>query len=242
MDVVLDAPGAPPPRGCANSGPISTSKPRSAKAEAITFWPRSCPSWPILATRMRGRRPIRLREGRRSSPAPGRPQGSSCRPPACRRPRSTLISAPVAAEHALHAPWRSRRPSPWRAPPRPKASRRLASPLRRPASARSSAAVDARPVALGLQPGELVELPGPDRGVVDLEHVDRRLVLAAEPVDADDRLLRRRRCAPASWRPPPRSAASACRPRSPSPCRRALRPPRCGVQAFAASSAVRRST
>src|SRR4029078_1308207 len=22
-----------------------------------TFWPRSCPSWPILATRMRGRRP-----------------------------------------------------------------------------------------------------------------------------------------------------------------------------------------
>ena len=43
--------------GVANSGPISTSKPRSAKAEAITFWPRSWPSWPILATRMRGRRP-----------------------------------------------------------------------------------------------------------------------------------------------------------------------------------------
>ena len=43
--------------GVANSGPMSTSKPRSAKAEAITFWPRSWPSWPILATRMRGRRP-----------------------------------------------------------------------------------------------------------------------------------------------------------------------------------------
>ena len=43
--------------GVANSAPISTSKPRSAKAEAITFWPRSWPSWPILATRMRGRRP-----------------------------------------------------------------------------------------------------------------------------------------------------------------------------------------
>jgi len=27
------------------------------KAEAITFWPRSWPSWPTLATRMRGRRP-----------------------------------------------------------------------------------------------------------------------------------------------------------------------------------------
>src|SRR5215831_13224724 len=43
--------------GVANSGPISTSKPRSANAEAITFWPRSWPSWPTLATRMRGRRP-----------------------------------------------------------------------------------------------------------------------------------------------------------------------------------------
>ncbi len=43
--------------GVANSGPMSTSKPRSANAEAITFWPRSWPSWPILATRMRGRRP-----------------------------------------------------------------------------------------------------------------------------------------------------------------------------------------
>ena len=40
-------------RGVANSGPISTSKPISAKAEAITFWPRSWPSWPIFATRMR---------------------------------------------------------------------------------------------------------------------------------------------------------------------------------------------
>jgi hypothetical protein len=43
--------------GVWNSGPTSTSKPRSAKAVAITFWPRSWPSWPILATRMRGRRP-----------------------------------------------------------------------------------------------------------------------------------------------------------------------------------------
>ena len=43
--------------GVWNKGPMSTSKPRSANAVAITFWPRSWPSWPILAIRMRGRRP-----------------------------------------------------------------------------------------------------------------------------------------------------------------------------------------
>ena len=48
--------------GVWNSGPTSTSKPRSANAVAITFWPRSWPSWPILATRMRGRRPCGLGE------------------------------------------------------------------------------------------------------------------------------------------------------------------------------------
>ena len=34
--------------GVWNSGPTSTSKPRSANAVAITFWPRSWPSWPIF--------------------------------------------------------------------------------------------------------------------------------------------------------------------------------------------------
>mmetsp|Transcript_10219 Transcript_10219/g.39757 ORF Transcript_10219/g.39757 Transcript_10219/m.39757 type:complete len:352 (+) Transcript_10219:1601-2656(+) len=43
--------------GVWNSGPTSTSKPMSAKPEAITLAPRSWPSWPILATMMRGRRP-----------------------------------------------------------------------------------------------------------------------------------------------------------------------------------------
>ena len=37
--------------------PTSTSQPMSAKPLAITLLPRSCPSWPIFATRMRGRRP-----------------------------------------------------------------------------------------------------------------------------------------------------------------------------------------
>ena len=40
-----------------NSGPMSTSKPRSAKALATTFAPRSWPSWPSLAIITRGRRP-----------------------------------------------------------------------------------------------------------------------------------------------------------------------------------------
>src|SRR5439155_761211 len=43
--------------GVWKSMPTSTSKPRSAKAVAITLAPRSWPSWPILATSMRGRRP-----------------------------------------------------------------------------------------------------------------------------------------------------------------------------------------
>mmetsp|Transcript_6570 Transcript_6570/g.20628 ORF Transcript_6570/g.20628 Transcript_6570/m.20628 type:complete len:393 (-) Transcript_6570:96-1274(-) len=44
--------------GVRKSGPMSTSKPRSAKPVEMTLAPRSWPSWPILATRMRGRRPF----------------------------------------------------------------------------------------------------------------------------------------------------------------------------------------
>ena len=43
--------------GVWNSGPISTSKPISAKAVAMTLAPRSWPSWPSLTTSRRGRRP-----------------------------------------------------------------------------------------------------------------------------------------------------------------------------------------
>jgi hypothetical protein len=59
VDVVLHACRATS-SGVWNSGPMSTSKPMSAKAVAMTLAPRSWPSWPILATRMRGRRPSRL--------------------------------------------------------------------------------------------------------------------------------------------------------------------------------------
>mmetsp|Transcript_24522 Transcript_24522/g.52219 ORF Transcript_24522/g.52219 Transcript_24522/m.52219 type:complete len:219 (-) Transcript_24522:984-1640(-) len=44
-------------RGVWKSGPMSTSNPRSAKPLAMTFAPRSWPSCPIFATRIRGRRP-----------------------------------------------------------------------------------------------------------------------------------------------------------------------------------------
>lgn len=43
----------------ANSGPMSTSKPRSAKPVAMTLAPRSWPSCPTLATSILGRRPSR---------------------------------------------------------------------------------------------------------------------------------------------------------------------------------------
>ncbi len=85
-------------RGVENSGPTSTSKPRSAKAVAITFCPRSWPSCPILATRMRGRRPwrgskaaARSRTALGCSPLPRPPavhplDGADRRPCAARRP------------------------------------------------------------------------------------------------------------------------------------------------------------
>src|SRR4029078_3400952 len=41
--------------GVWNSGPMSTSKPRSANAVATTLAPRSCPSCPSLAILTRGR-------------------------------------------------------------------------------------------------------------------------------------------------------------------------------------------
>jgi hypothetical protein len=43
--------------GVWKSGPMSTSKPRSANAVATTLAPRSWPSWPSLAIITRGRRP-----------------------------------------------------------------------------------------------------------------------------------------------------------------------------------------
>ena len=50
VDVVVDRLCAAS-SGVWNSGPTSTSKPKSANAVAMTCWPRSWPSWPSFATR-----------------------------------------------------------------------------------------------------------------------------------------------------------------------------------------------
>ena len=122
--------------GVAKSGPISTSKPRSAKAEAITFWPRSWPSWPILATRMRGRRPSLSSNAstrRRTAldavghlpdlPLVDARDRRGSRPGGGPRPVSS-------------ASLKSRRPSPWRAPPRRRGRAGCRRPTRRRARAR----------------------------------------------------------------------------------------------------------
>ena len=90
--------------GRGNSGPTSTSKPRSANADAITFCPRSWPSWPILATRIRGRRPSRLANPRR------RPADRAC--PAS-SPISPLYTPAIAGSmpDGARSPSRARRRS-----------------------------------------------------------------------------------------------------------------------------------
>ncbi len=110
--------------GVWNSGPTSTSKPRSAKAVAITFWPRSCPSWPILATRMRGRRPsassnadtrVRVRSTEGEAPASSRYTPEMVRIcPACRPytfSSASEISPTVALARAASTARASRLPS-----------------------------------------------------------------------------------------------------------------------------------
>ena len=87
--------------GVWNSGPMSTSKPRSANAVAITLAPRSWPSWPSLATRMRGRRPSSCANVVDFLADPVR----TPRRPAYAPPYTPEIDADhgaVAAEHLLH--------------------------------------------------------------------------------------------------------------------------------------------
>ena len=103
VDVLGPAPCRAVSSGVWNSGPEMTSKPMSAKAQAITLAPRSCPSWPILATMMRGLRPSRrgdrlhafdhLRVARVAFIGAGRrcPSPASAR---CRSGRTRLPSPP----------------------------------------------------------------------------------------------------------------------------------------------------
>ena len=131
--------------GVWNSGPTSTSKPRSANAVAITLAPRSWPSWPSLATRMRGRRPS---ASANSSTSLADLLRSPRRPRTRRRTRRRCVRivGAVARRTPPRARRRSRRPSPGRGSPRSTA-RAGCRRRRRPRVSASSAARHAASVA-----------------------------------------------------------------------------------------------
>ena len=180
--------------GVENSGPTSTSKPMSAKAVTTTFWPRSWPSWPILATRMRGRRPSsssNLSAASRTcctSWSPAEPDSSLntplivritawCRPytfSSASEISPTVALARAASTARVSRFWSSE--PPWHVA----VAGRLGQRVERPAYVVV--------VALGAEPLELGDLLAVDLVVVDLEHVER--VLVGEPVGVDaDHLL-----------------------------------------------------
>ena len=193
--------------GVWNSGPMSTSKPRSANAVATTLAPRSWPSWPSLAIITRGRRPCCLGEGGDLAPS-ACPSLRRCRrrlrthrsPFACRRGGAPR---PSPARRSPRPPWRAARTA-WIAQVEQVA---LAAVARAAVSA-SSAACTAAASRVGAQ------LPAAARSGCSRtarlsisQDLDR--VFLAEPVlvDADDHVLARNRCAPASRRRSPRSSA-----------------------------------
>ena len=217
---------------------MSTSKPRSAKALAITFWPRSWPSWPILATRMRGRAAFGRLE--RPSPCahalrPSRlPRPSRLFPD--KRPEIELDLRRVATEHLLQreADLAHRGLGP----------RRVHTPDRKQVAVAFRAAVSAssdvsphRFVAIRLGALQLVDLhPRARRRCRPSARRSLVLVRRPELVDADDASGRPESMRACVRRRPPRCAVSGCRPRWPSPCRRASRPPRYALHARAARS------
>ena len=193
--------------GVWNSGPMSTSKPRSAKAVATTLAPRSWPSWPSLAIITRGRRPCSLGEGVDLALAacPSlRPVVGGCvhaghllrvGAVAARRPVSSasLISPTVArSAHRLDA------------------QRRAGCPgrLRRASVSASSAACTAAPSRVG------ADLLAAARSAARAPRRCRcrRISIASSLVelvlvDADDHVACPSRCAPASRPRSPRSSA-----------------------------------
>ena len=218
--------------GVWKSGPTSTSKPRSAKAVAMTFWPRSWPSWPILATRMRGRRPsassksstrARVRSTDGDSPASLRYTPEIVRIwPACRPytfSSASEISPTVAFARAASTASASRLPS------RPGPGSRSAA-----AGQGAQRVLAGRLVALLAQPPQLLDLLGAHRGVVDLEDVDLLVGLHPVLVDADDGLAPRVDPRLGAGRGLLDRAAWGCPRRWPWPCRRPPRPPRCAAR------------
>ena len=156
-----------------NSGPMSTSKPRSAKAVATTLAPRSWPSWPSLAIITRGRRPCASAKAAISAlqlvPALGAVVGG------CVHTGHLLRVGAVAAADLLQriaAP----RP-PWRAGASPGCSGRAGCPA--PVSAQARQRVERGlhrgGVARGAHRLQARDLVLAHRVVVDLADLDRRL-------------------------------------------------------------------
>ena len=191
--------------GVWNSGPTSTSKPRSANAVAMTLAPRSWPSWPIFTTSMRGRRPSASANASTSARIRSKPSSPSyaravhAGDATDRRPGGGRTPAPARR--------RSRRPSPARRVASIDELEQVAVAARRPrvsALERGLArGLVARRPARCCEPRDLLLA---HRGVVDVADVDRRLLGEPVLVDADDRPPRRGR--PRAWR---RAAASSMR-------------------------------
>ena len=199
---------------------MSTSKPKSANALAMTFWPRSWPSCPIFATRIRGRR--RAFGTCRCEGACGQ-----LRPPC---PRHVHCLPSSAAVHALDAPrfgtasWRPKTRSPVASlisptvafGPRgvdrqrqqvalsPLSALRRSAPSQRADSyappRRSSPLSDARLSSCAARTAAVVDRAGPPGCLRLLRRV---------PVHSDDDLLAPNRCGPGSGRRPLRCAAWA---------------------------------
>ena len=218
--------------GVWNSGPTSTSKPRSAKAVAITFWPRSWPSWPILATRMRGRRPSASSNASTSVAGALHGRGGAClvavhtgdRTDLARVPPVHLLQRVGDLADGRHGAGRVHGER------QQVALQPLARAALRRRGQRAQRVLAGGLVALLAQPAQLLDLLGAHRGVVDLEHVDLLVGLHPVLVDADDRPGVRSRSAPGCGPRPPRRGAWGCPRRWPWPCRRPPRPPRCAAR------------
>ena len=156
--------------GVWNSGPMSTSKPRSANAVAMTLAPRSWPSCPSLATIIRGRRPSAAAKASTSSLS--FVQASSASNCGAVDARHALRRRPVAAPRPPRARRRSRRR--WRGRGRARSARssRLPLPLRAHAVSAASAARTAAPSRAGADLRRRRDLRVAHRRVVDL--ADRR--------------------------------------------------------------------
>jgi len=221
------------------------SKPRSANAVAITFAPRSCPSWPSFATRMRGRRPSSSAKVRISccervevgiaacTAAAYTPQEKRerCAPArGCRPQTRSIASENLAHGRGARARTRSRAASTFALVPRAPCSKRASAALQR-ASSRVARICFRRAICFSRH-----------LRVVDVEHRRpqwlREEVLVQPPTTVSSL---RSMPPPGAASRPPRMPQLRMPASSPSSCRPAPRP-RLSFSASRAIAAVRAST